>query len=208
MLAETPFRLALLAIFVPTVVIAFYHRLRAASSGERVSRKEEGYLFAAALRVAGLCVFIATGTYLANSQWVQRAPLPLPNWIRWMGAVVGGLAVVLAYWTLTNLGKNLTDTVYVRKAATLVTHGPYRWVRHPFYVMVGLLLLSVTLLTANWLIGASGLVVMTLLVIRTAKEEQMLIDRFGNAYRDYMATTGRFFPRHASRIGPQNLTRN
>ena len=109
--------------------------------------------------------------------------------------VVGGLAIVLAYWTLTSLGKNLTDTVYVRKAATLVTHGPYRWVRHPFYITVGLLILSVTLLTANWLIGSCGLVVMTMLVVRTSKEEQMLISRFGNDYRDYMARTGRFFPR-------------
>jgi protein-S-isoprenylcysteine O-methyltransferase Ste14 len=37
--------------------------------------------------------------------------------------------------------------------------------------------------------------VLILLVVRTAKEEQMLIDRFGDDYRRYMVTTGRFFPR-------------
>ena len=204
MSSETPFRLALLGTFIPTVAIAFYHRLRAASSGERVSRKEEGYAFAAALRLTGLCLFICTGAYLVDSSWIQSAALPLPGWLRWIGAVFGGLAVVLLYWTLTSLGKNLTDTVYVRKTATLVMHGPYRWVRHPFYVTVALLILSVTLLTANWLIGLSGLVVMTLLVVRTTKEEQMLVERFGNGYRDYTARTGRFVPRRVKDqiVGP------
>ena len=59
------------------------------------------------------------------------------------------------YWTLSSLGTNLTDTVVTRAEATLVTHGPYRWVRHPYYVTAALLMGSVTLLTANWLIGAS-----------------------------------------------------
>jgi len=54
---------------------------------------------------------------------------------------------------------------------------------------------SVTLLTANWLIGVSSVAVLAFLAIRTPKEEQMLIERFGQQYRDYMATTKRFFPR-------------
>lgn len=49
---------------------------------------------------------------------------------------------------------------------------PYRWVRHPFYVTAALLMASVTLLTANWLIGLSSLIVLTLLAVRTPKEEE------------------------------------
>jgi protein-S-isoprenylcysteine O-methyltransferase Ste14 len=30
--------------------------------------------------------------------------------------------------------------------------------------------------------------------VRTPKEEQLLIERFGQQYRDYVARTGRFFP--------------
>jgi protein-S-isoprenylcysteine O-methyltransferase Ste14 len=54
---------------------------------------------------------------------------------------------------------------------------------------------SVTVLAANWLIGASSVLVMGLLAVRTPKEERMLIEKFGQQYRDYMETTGRFFPR-------------
>ena len=197
---ESPFRLALLAIFLPTAIIGLYRRLQAASSEERVSHKEEGYALAVLLRLAGLTLWLSAMAYLVYPPLIQLASISLPAWLRWTGGIFGAFAVILAYWTLASLGKNLTDTVYVRNAATLVTHGPYRWVRHPFYVTASLLILSVTLLTANWLIGLTGLLVITLLVVRTPKEEQMLIQRFGQQYRDYMTKTGRFFPRLPSRI--------
>jgi protein-S-isoprenylcysteine O-methyltransferase Ste14 len=62
-------------------------------------------------------------------------------------------------------------------------------------VVAALLMASVTLLTANWSIGVTSLLVMLLLAVRTPKEEQMLAERFGDEYRAYMATTGRFVPR-------------
>ena len=99
------------------------------------------------------------------------------------------------YWTLSSLGRNLTDTVVTRAQATLVTHGPYRWVRHPFYVTAALLLGSVTVLAANGLIGGAGLLVLALLAVRTPTEERRLIERFGQPYQEYMARTGRFIPR-------------
>jgi len=85
---------------------------------------------------------------------------PLPTWVRWVGVVISALCSVPMYWTLSRLGKNLTDTVVTRDNATLVPHGPYRWVRHPFYGTAALLMASVTVLTANWLIGLSSLIVL------------------------------------------------
>jgi protein-S-isoprenylcysteine O-methyltransferase Ste14 len=112
-----------------------------------------------------------------------------------MGVAGGVTCAVLMYWTLKSLGRNLTDTVATRQNATLVTNGFYRWVRHPFYVTAALLMASVTVLTANWLIGLASLTVLALLAIRTPKEEQMLIHRFGQQYQAYMARTGRFLPK-------------
>lgn len=193
--AENPFRVALVVVTLLTISVTGYHRLQAAKSGERVSRKEEGCVFAIVLRLAGLCLWLATFAYLVFPASVQWAAIPLPVWVRWVGVVSGALCSLLMYWTLSSLGKNLTDTVFIRAEATLVTHGPYRWVRHPFYVTAALLMASVTVLTANWLIGLTSLMVLALLAVRTPKEEQMLVERFGDQYRDYMARTGRFFPR-------------
>ncbi len=195
MTSETPYRIAVIVVMVLTVAVTAYHRLQAAASGEKISRKDEGYLFAAVLRLSGLCLFIATLAYVISPASVQWATIALPIWIRWLGIVTGILCSFLMYWTLNSLGKNLTDTVVTRAEATLVTHGPYRWVRHPFYVTTALLMASVTSLAANWLIGAGSLLVLGLLAVRTPKEERMLIEKFGQQYRDYMAKTGRFVPR-------------
>lgn len=195
MTSENPYRIAVVVVMVLTVAVTAYHRIQAASSGEKISRQHEGYLFAATLRLSGLCLFIATLAYVISPSTVEWASVPLPVWFRWVGIVTGILCSLLMYWTLNSLGKNLTDTVVTRAEATLVTQGPYRWVRHPFYVTTALLMASVTVLAANWLIGAASVLVLGLLAVRTPKEERMLIEKFGQQYRDYMATTGRFFPR-------------
>lgn len=195
MTSENPYRIAVVVVMVLTVAVTAYHRLQAATSGEKISRKDEGYLFAIVLRLSGLCLFIATLAYVISPSSVQWATFPLPTWIRWLGIVTGMLCSFLMYWTLNSLGRNLTDTVVTRAEATLVTYGPYRWVRHPFYVTTALLMASVTVLAANWLIGAGSVLVLGMLAVRTPKEERMLIEKFGQEYRAYMAKTGRFFPR-------------
>ena len=192
---ESPFRITLLLVLCATMSVTAYHRWQAARSREVISHKEEGYLFAACLRLAGLAVWISTLAYLVHPPWVEWAAFPLAGWLRWLGAFIGGCASLLMVWTLTSLGKNLTDTVVTRAAASLVTHGPYRWVRHPFYVTAALLMLSASLLSANALIAVAGLTALLLLAIRTPKEERMLIDRFGERYLAYAAQTGRFLPR-------------
>ena len=194
MTSELPFRVAVAIVFSATVAVAAYFRLQAAASGEKISRKAEGYVFATVLRLAGLSLFLSTLAYVLVPTSVQWAAVPLPDWFRWCGAISGGLSSLLMYWTLSSLGKNLTDTVVTRTEATLVTHGPYRWVRHPFYVTTALLMASVTVLSANGLIGLTCLLVLGLLAVRTPREEQMLIERFGPQYRDYMSRTSRFLP--------------
>jgi protein-S-isoprenylcysteine O-methyltransferase Ste14 len=195
---DMPYRMAVVLLFAGAITITAYHRLQAARSGERFDRRQEGLALAVVLRLAGLALFATTLLYLVRPETVEFSSLPLPAWLRWSGAGFGAGGVVLLYATLTNLGKNLTDTVDVRDAATLVTTGPYRWVRHPFYVSAALLMLGVSLLAANWLIALCGAVVLMMLGLRTPKEEAKLIERFGDDYRAYMATTGRFFPKLGS----------
>jgi protein-S-isoprenylcysteine O-methyltransferase Ste14 len=84
-----------------------------------------------------------------------------------------------------------------RAQATLVTTGPYRWIRHPMYSAALLLLVATALLTANVIIAFGGLGMFALLAARSRVEEQRLVDKFGDAYRNYQRTTGRFVPRFA-----------
>jgi protein-S-isoprenylcysteine O-methyltransferase Ste14 len=109
------------------------------------------------------------------------------------------MTLALLAWTLRGLGRNLTDTVVTRRAATLVTHGAYRWVRHPFYLCMALVIFGNALMAANWFMLAAGAVVLSFIAVRTKTEEEKLVARFGDDYRSYMRRTGRFVPRFVSR---------
>lgn len=194
MTSETPFRLVLAAILLATSGVAVHFRIRAGADGEAVSRREEGLITFITLRLAGLGLMIATLAYLVMPHSVEWASVSIPTPVRWMAMILGGLSSLLMAWTLACLGKNLTDTVVTREEATLVTSGPYRWVRHPYYTVAGLLMLSAFLVSANGLIGALGLVVLGLLVARTSKEEEMLVQKFGQQYLDYKKRTPAFVP--------------
>ncbi len=123
------------------------------------------------------------------------AHLPLPTWLRWTGGVLMVICLPLVYWLFSSLGKNITGTVAIRKEHTLVTHGPYRWVRHPLYSVAFLLFTGFSFLAANWFIPLTVLGTMFILTQRTPIEEAKLIERFGDEYRQYMLETGRYFPR-------------
>jgi protein-S-isoprenylcysteine O-methyltransferase Ste14 len=102
---------------------------------------------------------------------------------------------VLFVWTFQTLGKNLTDTVVTRMEHTLVTTGPYRYVRHPFYLSFLIAVIGGGIVTANWYLFLTSLLPFAFLVARTRIEEEKLVERFGDEYREYMARTGRFWPR-------------
>jgi protein-S-isoprenylcysteine O-methyltransferase len=115
--------------------------------------------------------------------------------MRWTGVGLIVIACGLLIWTFRCLGTNLTDTVVTRRTHALVLHGPYRWIRHPFYDSAALFTVAISLVAANWFLFLTGVGVFCLLVIRTRIEEENLVARFGDSYRRYMAHTGRFLPR-------------
>jgi protein-S-isoprenylcysteine O-methyltransferase Ste14 len=167
------FRLILLAGFVIFMPIGIYHRLRS-RTGEKLDRRQEGIFILVALRLAGLAGTAGLIAYLIDPAYMAWAAVPLPVWLRWTGVGLALIAGSLLVWMFRTLGRNLTDTVVTRKQHTLVTTGPYRWVRHPMYASAALAIVGNSLVAANWFIFAAGCLALSLLVIRTRKEEQNL----------------------------------
>jgi protein-S-isoprenylcysteine O-methyltransferase Ste14 len=198
---ETTFRAVLGVGFLAVLIITLYHRLRSWASKERLDRRQEGLFVLATLRPVGLLLWLGVIAYLVNPAWMAWSSVPLPAWLRWSGVGVYAIGVALLTWTLRRLGTNLTDTVVTRRAHTLVTQGPYRWVRHPFYDAMALLIVAIALIAANWFVLVTGVVVFLLLAVRAQTEEAHLFARFGDAYRTYSESTGRFVPKLRRTIG-------
>lgn len=192
---ETTFRAVLGIGFLAVLTITLHHRLRSWDSKEELDRRQEGLFILATLRPVGLLLWLGVIAYLLNPAWMGWSSVPLPAWLRWTGVGVYALGLGLLTWTLWGLGTNLTDTVVTRRAHTLVTHGPYRWVRHPFYDAMALLTLAIAVIAANWFVLVTGAVVFALLAVRSQTEEAKLLARFGEAYRAYRESTGRFVPK-------------
>jgi protein-S-isoprenylcysteine O-methyltransferase Ste14 len=193
--SETLFRVVAAALFCTGLGISAHFRRKADRAGGRVSWEGEGVPMLVALRLSGLALWGAVVTYLVNPRWMQWSQIGLPAWARWAGAVLGVVTVALLYWLFSSLGKNITPTVATRAEHTLVTHGPYRWVRHPLYSVGTLFFLALSLLAANWFIAVASICALQLLALRIPREEAKLVERFGDAYRAYMARSVRLLPR-------------
>jgi protein-S-isoprenylcysteine O-methyltransferase Ste14 len=63
------------------------------------------------------------------------------------------------------------------------------------YLAALILLGATTLLTANWVVAICGGAACGLLIARSRIEERRLVEKFGDAYRNYQRRTGRVFPR-------------
>ena len=180
--------------FLIIIMIVLPYRLRSQATGEQLDRTQEGIPMMVTLRLAGLVLWLSVFTFMVDPARMAWAALPLPQSLRWAGAILGAVAALAELWTLRSLGPNLTDTVVTRQAHTLVVRGPYRWVRHPFYDCMALFVLSVALMMANWFVVAAGIATFALLAVRSNTEEQKLLERFGQPYRAYRAATGKFLP--------------
>ena len=102
-----------------------------------------------------------------------------PDWLRSLSIVVliAGLAIWL--WSVVLILTNVPG-------GTLITGGPYVWVRHPLYTSVGLLVLpSLGFLLDTWLGLAIGLVLYLAARVFGREEEAELSRTFGAAWLDY-----------------------
>lgn len=130
------------------------------------------------------------------TDWLTFADYTLPPW----AGLVGILLLLLSLWLFwrshADLGRNWSPSLQIMEKHTLVTNGIYRMIRHPMYASQWVFVLAQLLLLPNWVAGPATLVVFApFYFLRVPQEEQLMLEQFGAAYRDYMARTGRILPR-------------
>jgi len=192
---------AIFRIIVPLILVLFvahrgyYVARHSKPENETLKNRREGIAstFAGLLSLIGFVTVIA---YTANPTWMAWASLRLPLWLRWTGVGIAILGFVLLQWAQTTLGKNWSDRPRMLKEQSLITSGPYQFVRHPIYTAFIFILGSSLLTSANWLIGLAW-IGMTVVEVasRIDFEESLMLEYFGDGYREYMKKTGRLLPK-------------
>lgn len=130
------------------------------------------------------------------SDWIAFSDYPSIAGLQ----IVGTLVFVVGLWVLQcshmNLGQNFSPSLFIRDQHQLVTDGIYRRIRHPMYLSFMMWAVGQALLISNWLAGPLGIVAFVLIYcFRIEREEQQLLDTFGNRYREYQQQSGRLLPR-------------
>jgi len=120
---------------------------------------------------------------------------PLPLWLRWFGCAAGLAGLGLLTWTHAALGILWSPQLQLRPNHRLVAVGPYSRIRHPMYTAIVIWTMSLGLVVANWVPVILAIVASVFLAARVPREEKMMLERFGDEYRQYIKKTGRFLPK-------------
>lgn len=144
-------------------------------------------------------LWLSVLTSLGLALWFKKLawlPIPIPYITRQLLAMsVFAAGLCLRYWAVRHLGHFFTTHVTIQNQHTLITTGPYRFIRHPAYT--GLLLAF----AAAGLAMGDGLAWLFLIAPpfwafkrRIDIEERLLQQQFTTTYRDYCNRTWKLLP--------------
>ena len=145
-----------------------------AAGNERAQRRRGGieaagdvYSWMRLLYPASFAVMIAEGAWRGGP----------PAGVAAAGAMLFAAAKLLKGWAIVTLGPFWTFRVIVVPGSTLISSGPYRWLRHPNYVAVAGELAGVALMTGASVTGpVTSIVFIALLLKRVRIETRALTE--------------------------------
>lgn len=151
--------------------------------------------------------YFTSAMWIVFVAWLIIAPAHLSEWDTWspnhrVSDVLGWIAVpflVAGLWLFWyghyTIGHYWSIQVRLKKAHRLVTHGPYRYVRHPLYTALFVAYLGTLLALQSWTLVAWFPVFVASYVLFAREEESVMERCFGEVYRAYLQQTGMFLPR-------------
>ncbi len=200
MVPESTFHTAFWVLFAGLLLMRAYFSLQVRRAGARlmpdheaIGREGRGMF---AFRVAAFFILVALLVlYAFDAPWINVFSIPLPDWLRGVGFALGLVSLALWAWTQATLGTEWSPQLQLREEHHLVTSGPYARVRHPLYTAMFGIGIAFALVTANWIFVVLAVAAIAGVIARVPREEQMMLEKFGEEYQAYMGRTGRFFPK-------------
>jgi protein-S-isoprenylcysteine O-methyltransferase Ste14 len=204
--SESTFRFIVFALALVFACVRVYYGHKAPQTVQRskAARKEalerEGW-WSVLLRISLFVLMLGfLIIYVINPPWLGALfSMSLPAWTRWVGAGLAVVSISLLAWVHHTLGKHWSTGLALREEHTLVTDGPYRWIRHPMYTALFAFFVGGALVSSNWIVTMLAVIAIAVLYGRIGREEAMMIEQFGDQYQAYKRRTGRLLPRFGRR---------
>jgi protein-S-isoprenylcysteine O-methyltransferase Ste14 len=180
------------AMIIEIVIRAPYQKAAraGAKSDRRVSQTEK-----VLLGLLWTVMFLIPAIYTLT-HWLDFANYTLPPWMGWIGIILMGCALFIFWRAHVDLKSNWSPTLEIRQDHSLVTSGIFAYIRHPMYASQWVWAIAQILLLQNWLAGPTDLIFFIVFYsLRVRAEEKMMLDAFGDSYREYMLRTGGVIPK-------------
>jgi protein-S-isoprenylcysteine O-methyltransferase Ste14 len=162
--------------------------------GLRVRERRQGKGSAARDRATRALVAVSLGAAIAPAALTATTSRDAgPQ--RAAGLIVMWLGLAIRVWAIATLGRAFRTTVEVDPEQAVVATGPYRWVRHPSYTGLLLIVTGFGLAAGSWLaLALCAVLPLPALLRRIHVEEAELTRVLGDRYRGYQAQTKRLIP--------------
>ena len=141
--------------------------------------------------------FILFALFFINKRFIDF-DRPNSPYIEIPAIVIGVLGIVIIVMGIVNLDRNLTPFPTPRKNSKLILTGIYAYIRHPIYSGILIAMLGYTVYTLSVERLIYTLLMLVVFYFKSKVEEQLLLEKFPY-YKDYLSSTGRFFPRFFGR---------
>lgn len=174
------------ATFIVIIVAAIlpYLKKKTASSHPR---KQDVYFQVSGL-ILLIAILIVSFGNLDGPVYTIQSPLNIIGIIMF---IIGLIISINAQATIT---KNYSWTLQIREGHTLVTNGLYTYVRHPVYLGTFIRVIAIPIYASSLLGFLLGLLAIPILNYRIGLEERMLVEEFGEEYKQYKEHTWKLFP--------------
>jgi len=136
---------------------------------------------------------VRTQTLLAMPVFVHQSAGYVT--LRWIAAVCALICLLLTSVCWSRMGTHWRMAVSLKGEEELITDGPFRYVRHPIYALSMLLMICSAIVVPTVPMLVAAIVHLVLVQLKARNEENHLLTVHGDAYRRYLARTGRFFPK-------------
>ena len=142
--------------------------------------------------LVGIPALVFLGVYLFDPDELGFVFIHMPLVLRLVGVCLFNGAATLIFWSHITLGNFWSGDLETKPGHRVIDTGPYQFVRHPLYTSYLVMALGLLLMTGNWLVGNTLFLYFATVAARSWKEEEMLLERLGLSYAEYMKRTNRF----------------
>jgi protein-S-isoprenylcysteine O-methyltransferase Ste14 len=182
-----------LLVEVPWIVFVLYWIVSAIRTRDTLQTESSASRYAILLiEIAGFVLLFrhSAGVGFLGERFMHRT---LASAI--IGSILNWVGIGLAIWARYHLAEYWSARITIKQDHQLIRTGPYARLRHPIYSGIILAAIGSAVVIDQWRCVLGVCLVLIGYCIKARKEETMLTQQFGDAFREHQKQTGFLIPR-------------